>query len=216
MCNLYAMTSSQQAIREAARVMTDRTGNLQPLPEIWPNTLAPIVRNAQDGRELVMARWGMPTPPGYLKGHRVDRGVTNIRNPTSTWWKRWEGVAHRCLVPLTAFCEPERLPDGTSRPVWFARSDGEPLTFFAGIWCQWTSVRKLADGETTDDLFSFLTTTANQEVGAIHPKAMPVILTRPEELDLWMMGPLDDALQLQHPLPDNVLKMVHAPPVGSY
>ena len=78
MCNLYAMTSSQQAIREAARVMTDRTGNLQPLPEIWPNTMAPIVRNAPDGRELVMARWGMPTPPGYLKDHRVDREVGTI------------------------------------------------------------------------------------------------------------------------------------------
>lgn len=216
MCNLYAMTSSQQAIREAARVMTDRTGNLRPLPEIWPNTMTPIVRNAPDGRELVMARWGMPTPPGYLKGHRVDRGVTNIRNPASTWWKRWEGVAHRCLVPLTAFSEPEHQPDGTSRPVWFARSDGAPLAFFAGIWCRWTSVRKLADGETTDDLFGFLTTTANREVGAIHPKAMPVILTRSEELDLWMKASLDDALRLQRSLPDNALKMVNARPVGSY
>ncbi|GAL98386.1 hypothetical protein ATR1_106c0001, partial [Acetobacter tropicalis] len=36
----------------------------------------------------------------------------------------------------------------------------------------------MADGETTDDLFGFLTTEANQEVGAIHPKAMPVILTQ--------------------------------------
>ncbi len=66
-------------------------------------------------------------------------------------------------------------------------------------------MRKLADGETTDDLFGFLTTTANREVGAIHPKAMPVILTRLEELDLWMKAPLDDALQLQRPMPDNAL-----------
>ena len=163
-----------------------------------------------------MARWNMPTWPGYLKDHRGERDVTNIRNPTSIWWKRWEGVAHRCLVPLTAFSEPEHLPDEKSRPVWFARSDGESLAFFAGIWCQWTSVRKLADGETTDDLFGFLTTTANREVGAIHPKAMPVILTRPEELDLWIKAPLDDALQLQRPMPDNALTVANAPVGRNY
>ena len=42
------------------------------------------------------------------------------------------------------------------------------------------------EGETTDDLFGFLTTEANREVGAIHPKAMPVIRTQPDELDVWM------------------------------
>jgi putative SOS response-associated peptidase YedK len=36
------------------------------------------------------------------------------------------------------------------------------------------------EGEMTNDLFSFLTTDANKVVGAIHPKAMPVILTKPE------------------------------------
>ena len=36
---------------------------------------------------------------------------------------------------------------------------------------------KVKEGETTNDLFAFLTTEPNAEVGAIHPKAMPVILT---------------------------------------
>jgi len=48
--------------------------------------------------------------------------------------------------------------------------------FFAGIEARgWTSVRKVKDGPTTDDLFAFLTCPPNAEVGAIHPKAMPVI-----------------------------------------
>jgi putative SOS response-associated peptidase YedK len=50
------------------------------------------------------------------------------------------------------------------------------------------------EGETTNDLFAFLTTDANNVVGAIHPKAMPVILTKPEELDAWMAAPPEEAL----------------------
>jgi putative SOS response-associated peptidase YedK len=37
------------------------------------------------------------------------------------------------------------------------------------------------EGETTNDLFGFLTTEPNAEVSAIHLKAMPVILTNPDE-----------------------------------
>ncbi len=57
---LYAMTQSQRAIRELTRAMQDRTGNLPPLPGIFPDYKAPIVRNQREGRELTMARWGMP------------------------------------------------------------------------------------------------------------------------------------------------------------
>jgi putative SOS response-associated peptidase YedK len=42
------------------------------------------------------------------------------------------------------------------------------------------------EGETTNDLYAFLTTEPNAEVGAIHPKAMPVILTTPEEVETWI------------------------------
>lgn len=41
-------------------------------------------------------------------------------------------------------------------------------------------MRKIKTGEETIDLYPFLTTA---EVGAVHPKAMPVILTTPEECE---------------------------------
>jgi putative SOS response-associated peptidase YedK len=66
MCNLYSETKGQDGIRGLFRVRDDRTGNLPSFPAIFPDQMAPIVRNAEDGnRELVLARWGMPGPVQY-------------------------------------------------------------------------------------------------------------------------------------------------------
>jgi putative SOS response-associated peptidase YedK len=51
-----------------------------------------------------------------------------------------------------------------------------------------------------------LTTEPNAEIGAIHPKAMPVVLATAEEVETWMTAP--EALKLQRPLPDGALKIV--------
>jgi putative SOS response-associated peptidase YedK len=66
----------------------------------------------------------------------------------------------------------------------------------------------VAEGEVTADLYGFLTTDANKEVGAVHPKAMPVILTREEEIDAWLAAPWTEAARLQQPLPDGALRIV--------
>lgn len=209
MCNLYSITSTQDSVRALAKTIRDITGNQPPLPGIFPDYMAPIVRNNHGERELAMARWGMPTPVFALKGRNSDSGITNVRNVKSPHWRRWLGIESRCLVPFTSFSENEVLPDGSRPPVWFAFSEERPLAFFAGIWTpQWKSVRKVKEGETTNDLFAFLTTEPNKEVGAIHPKAMPVILTAQEEIERWMTAPAEEALKLQRPMPDGSLKIV--------
>ncbi|MGI4747599.1 MAG: SOS response-associated peptidase [Janthinobacterium lividum] len=208
MCNLYAVTKGQQAIRDLTRAMMDRTGNLPSLPGIYPDYMAPIVRNQPDGRELTMARWGMPSPAFALKGRKSDPGVTNVRNVSSPHWRRWLGVDNRCVVPFTSFAEHEVLPDGSRPPIWFAFDESRPLACFAGVWTRWTSVRKVKEGETTNDVFAFLTTEPNKVVGAVHPKAMPVILRTADEIDTWMTAPAPEALALQRPLTDDELVVV--------
>ena len=164
------------------------------------------VRPDTAARELARLTWGMPTPPQFLKTKDApDSGVTNIRNPSSPHWRRWLSPRNRCLVPLTAFAEPLGKGRGNQ---WFAPDDNGPA-FFAGIETRaWRSVRKVKDGETTDDLFAFLTTTPNAEVASIHPKAMPVILTRPEEWETWMSAPWEEAKALQRPLSDGALAIL--------
>jgi putative SOS response-associated peptidase YedK len=61
MCNLFSMTKNRAAIHNLFRVDHDSTGNLPGKPGIFPDYPAPIVRNADSGRELAMERWGMPS-----------------------------------------------------------------------------------------------------------------------------------------------------------
>lgn len=213
MCNLYNITTAREAIIQWTRAMTDRTGFNEPSRDIYPGTLAPVVRVGADGqREIVPLTWGMPSPPAYVKNY--DPGVTNIRNTSSPHWRRWLGVESRCVVPITSFAEPNPAAkvEGQRTPnAWFARGESRPLMFFAGIWTPWRGVKKVRDGEQDFELYGFLTCDPNAVVKPIHPKAMPVILTEPDEIETWLTAPWSEAKTLQRPLPDDMLIVVDVP-----
>ena len=72
MCNLYSITTNQAAIIALFRVVNRYVGNLAPMPGVFPDYPAPVVRNTDTGCELSMMRWGMPPPPLHRRARRVD------------------------------------------------------------------------------------------------------------------------------------------------
>lgn len=202
MCNLYSMTKSREAAVAYTRAMRDKTGNQPPLPAIFPDQLAPVVRKDRDGvREMVTMRWGFPPPtPG-------KRPVTNVRNLNSSYWRGWLKDGFRCVVPATSFVE---YTDTTPKVAhWFALGRDRPLFCFAGIWRPWEGVR--GKEEDKHKLFAILTTAANELTKPIHAAAMPVILTG-DELDVWLDGADADALKLARPFAADRMQIVLSGP----
>ena len=132
MCNLYSITTNQTAIINLFRVINRYVGNLAPMPGVFPDYPAPVVRNTETGTEMVTMRWGMPPPP-----RTGGPPVTNIRNTSSPHWRGWLKPENRCLVPANSFAEyaPEPNPETKKKDVvWFALNEDRPLFAFAGIW----------------------------------------------------------------------------------
>jgi putative SOS response-associated peptidase YedK len=214
MCNLYSMTKGQAAIRELAKAMTDLTGNLPPLPAVFPNRMAPVVRHAGDGRELLMMRWGLP-PPNIPGQKPRNPYLTNCRKTDSRYWLAYlKKPEHRCLVPVTSFAEPDNRAGEKAPSVWtwFAQDESRPLMFFAGIWREWEGDRgtKASPDIGKHLVFSFLTTDASPDVAPIHPDATPVLLLDAAARDAWMNAPWEEAQRLQAPPPAGALTIVAA------
>jgi putative SOS response-associated peptidase YedK len=132
--------------------------NLQPRDDIRPTELAPVIRRAGDGVDLVQLRWGLD--PGRPKASPV----INFRSEGRHF------ANGRCLVPASHFFEFT----GTKTPKskWRFTMVGEDWFCFAGLW------RPSAKG---GDAFTLLTTAPGPDVAPIHDRQM-VVLPRTD----WM------------------------------
>src|SRR4028118_1694645 len=61
-CNLYSVYTTQEAMRRAFEVASDSAGNVPPLPAIFPDQMAPVVRTVDGEREPIQTRRGFRAP----------------------------------------------------------------------------------------------------------------------------------------------------------
>lgn len=122
-------------------------------------------------------------------------------------------------MPFTAFSEYEDAsPKGKKQIRWFASPD-RGLLYFAGIWRQWEGDygSKKEPNIGTHQLFSFLTTEANELVRPVHAKAMPVILRSEVEQSEWLQAPAAEIEAIQaRVLPRDALEIVSADEAAQY
>lgn len=196
MCNLFGMRVSRAELIAYFKANEDwRREIVVDKDYVAPGKPGYVVREEGGERVLDAMLWGFPYQ---------GRPVTNVRNYTSPFWRSaLQEPSRRCLVPVTEFQEWSVEPDqatGKKRPYWFALPS-RPIFAFAGIW-------RPAEPA---PFFSFLTCgydgdPAAHVVGAIHPKAIPVILHE-EDYDRWLRADLDDALQLACAHPSQLMAM---------
>lgn len=198
MCNLYTMTATVDEMRRLFGRFEGDATNLPPFDEIYPGRAAPVLRRGETGGlKLEMMEWGFPGPAAAK-----SRPVTNIRNLDSPFWRTaLTNPARRCVVPVTRFCEWTAEPDPATKrkaKVWFGlRDEAEPLFAFAGLWRPGGPMPYMA----------FLTCEANATVGAVHPKAMPVML-RPADVPHWLDSERAEACALAQPYSDDDMRVI--------
>jgi putative SOS response-associated peptidase YedK len=209
MCGGYELDADPEALAHAFRV--DRVQLELPLPgwpegsERYPRQLGLIVavrRGAEGEREervLGPARFGL-VPPSSQGTPRNDK-LYNARSETVHERPLFRGAfeRRRCLVPVTAFYEWQRV-SGKSRRVAFALSDHAPFAL-AGIWQPYTR----PDG-TKAVSFAILTTAPNALIAPIHER-MPVVLEASAQT-LWLSRGADpEALRARLvPAPEGLLR----------
>jgi putative SOS response-associated peptidase YedK len=207
MCNLYSIRTSRAALARKFRLSDNRITAFESLPAIFPGHVAPIIKQSADGeRELVLLSWGFI----LLRDGYAPKRVTNTRDDKATtkFWKD-SFEKRRCLVPATAFCEPDE-----GKPAqwhWFALTDDErPLFAFPGIYRQWKGPIK-KDGPNVDiEVFSFMTTLPNTLTMTINHERSPVLLTEEAEFATWLTGTPEEAFSLIKPSDPDRMRIVQS------
>ena len=207
MCTLYANTKGRELVRSLFRISDNRAAAFEPRDAILPSETAAVVRLAGDGEcELVNLSWGFVR----REAGKAPRRVVNTRDDQVRGNPFWRDSfqARRCLVPATAYSEPQGARPATWH--WFAvKGDDEPPMFaFPGLWRMYNGPLK-KDGPSVElEVFSIMTTTPNALTASINHERMPVLLSSDDEWHVWMNGTPEEAFALCRTYPAEQMRRV--------
>jgi putative SOS response-associated peptidase YedK len=210
MCNLYSQTRSRDEVRNLFHVSDNRAYAFEPMPAIFPKSVAPIIRVTEDGeREMAPATWGFP----LLKQGYAPKPVTNVRDDTVRTSRFWRPSfdARRCLVPASSYCEPDS--NSPARWHWFALKNGNeerPMFAFPGIWKRYRGPLKKDGPDVEVDVYAFMTTKPNSLTATIMHDRMPVLLSNENDFETWLTGTPGQAYGLVRTYPADAMHIVQS------
>jgi hypothetical protein len=108
MCNLYSITTNQEAIRALFRVVNRYVGNLAPMPGVFPDYPAPMVRNTDNGPEMTLGFGPAEVTVILLKSTVLRSSTTCAVTPVpALHFEVWGAQAYACFKTIGAqrrFC----------------------------------------------------------------------------------------------------------------
>lgn len=189
MCGRYNLITDADALMEFFELESSllQTSDLAPRYNIAPSQEVAAVRMGEEGRELVMLRWGLV--PFWARDTRTGYRMINARAETVASKPAYRAAfrERRCLIPATGFYEWKGT-SGNKQP-YFIGMRNEGLMAFAGVWEHWQT------GEECLESCSIIVTQANERVRCVHER-MPVILD-PQVFDAWLDPANRDVAALQ-------------------
>lgn len=197
MCGLYSFRKSAEETRSLFDFVERH--DFPPRTYVTPQSPMAIVRMEQGQRHFALVRWGFI--PSWVKEIKPGKPLINARGETVAVKPSFRNAfkRRRCLIPADGFYEWQGDIPGKKQPWFIERGDGG-LMALAGLWEHWMG----PDGSELETGV-IITTDANPQVGAFHPRS-PVII-EPENFASWLAGEPDDALKLVHPAPDGYWRL---------
>jgi putative SOS response-associated peptidase YedK len=211
---VVAKTPLPELARQFRAELAFQTPNGRPPEPSWnvaPTDLLPAVLESRSRHTRLIGelKWGLV--PHWAKDPSTGYRMINARAETLTTKAAYRDAftRHRCVIPVDAFYEWQRVHGRRKQPYVIEREDGQPLSF-AGLWALW---RPRNDPEAEPlRTCTIVTTEANDLVQPLHDR-MPVILPR-ATWNEWLDPNNDDVEGLQRLLRPPVSRGLVAYPVS--